>query len=407
MAQIIPAHSLRERKEDAVFGITAKANEAIARYGSENIINSTIGTLLRDDGEIVALKSVYDVYRNLPDKFLAGYAAIEGEADFLQNVPAACFGEYIPEGYIRSVATPGGTGAVRHAVYNYLNRGDTFASADWYWPAYGNIAAEYDREFRVFELFDEAGCFNIASFRGECENMITKQHRILAVINSPSNNPTGYSLSGQEWDEVIDTAKFYAKNSENTVILLMDIAYIDFAGENSRAFMRKFSNLPKNILSLFAFSQSKSMTMYGLRSGALIAVSSDKETVEDFFYSCKFSNRATWSNGAKGAMKTLALIYSDPVLLKAYRSELDYYRGMLKERGDVFFARARENSLPMTTYRDGFFVSIRSEDPVALSDRLCENNLFTVPFQKGIRVALCSISKEKCALAADLIARHL
>ena len=66
--------------------------------------------------------------------------------------------------------------------------------------------------------------------------------------------------------------------------ILVDIAYIDFAGEKhaTRAFMQKFAGLPENILTLFAFSMSKAYTFYGQRCGALIALSANKTVIDEF-----------------------------------------------------------------------------------------------------------------------------
>ena len=92
--------------------------------GTEAVINSTIGALMDDHGDLVAFKSVFDVLKGLPDEQICDYAGIPGIPEFLDKVVDACFKSYRPEGHIRAVATPGGTGAVRHAVCNYTEFGD-------------------------------------------------------------------------------------------------------------------------------------------------------------------------------------------------------------------------------------------------------------------------------------------
>jgi len=50
------------------------------------------------------------------------------------------------------------------------------------------------------------------------------------------------------------------------------------------------------------------------------------------------------------------------------------------------------NFLP---YKGGFFISVPSENPKAICDKLHEDNIFAVPLKLGIRIAACSISLEK------------
>ena len=46
--------------------------------------------------------------------------------------------------------------------------------------------------------------------------------------------------------------------------------------------MRKFSNLPENIFTIFAFSMSKGYTLYGQRTGAMVGLSLAKNSLLNF-----------------------------------------------------------------------------------------------------------------------------
>jgi hypothetical protein len=67
-----------------------------------------------------------------------------------------------------------------------------------------------------------------------------------------------------------------AKNPAKTVSFLVDLAYIDFTDDPAgvRMFLRKFSGLPANVVVAIAYSMSKSFTIYGQRTGALVSASS-------------------------------------------------------------------------------------------------------------------------------------
>ncbi|MFR2967027.1 MAG: hypothetical protein ACLTK0_11920 [Anaerovoracaceae bacterium] len=52
-------------KEDKIFGISNRAKAMIAEKGRENVVNATIGALLDDDGKLMVLSSVSDVFKSL------------------------------------------------------------------------------------------------------------------------------------------------------------------------------------------------------------------------------------------------------------------------------------------------------------------------------------------------------
>jgi aromatic-amino-acid transaminase len=406
---MVAGHAKWPKVNDAIFGLAEKAKEAIDKYGKENVIDSTLGALVDDKGDLICLNTVYQELKSMPDAAIAAYAQVAGQPDFLETVPNICFGKYRPDAHIRAVATPGGTGSVRHSIYNYTEPGDSILISDWFWSPYITISEEYGRKATTFELFNSKNEFNMESFKEKFEELLNKQKRLVTILNTPANNPTGYSLSDEEWDEVLNLAKENAKDPENRIIIVVDCAYIDYAGigDERRKFFAKFSGLPKNILIIAAFSMSKGYTMYGMRSGAAICISSDEEIAEEFYYSCLHSNRANWSNGTRAAMEIMTRIAKDPEKTKAYEAEVKEAKMMLRKRADAFVKGAKEAGLEILPYRDGFFVSIPCKDAKKASNELIKENLFVVALKKGLRFAVCAVSEEKCKTAPAIIKKVL
>lgn len=404
---MVADHARWPMVNDAIFGLAAKAKEAIDKYGKENVIDSTLGALVDDDGNLICLDTVYKELKSMPNAAIAAYAQVAGQPDFLEAVQKACFGKYKPDAYIKAVSTPGGTGAVRHGIWNYTNPGDSILVCDWFWSPYVTISEEFKRTVTNYQLFNDKGEFNIASFKEKFEELLNKQKRLVTIINTPANNPTGYSLSDDEWDEVLNIAKKNAENPENKIIILVDCAYIDYAGigDERRNFFSKFSNLPDNIFVIIAYSMSKGYTMYGMRSGAAIGISSNKNIADEFYYSCMHSNRANWSNGTRAAMEVMTRIANDPDKTKAYENEVNETKLMLRKRADAFVEASKEVGLEILPYRDGFFVSIPCENAKKASDELIKENLFVVSLKKGLRFAVCAVSEEKCRIAPAIIKR--
>ncbi len=389
-------HAASKRLKDAIFGASAACREAAAKYGADKVTNATMGVMMDDTGKLASIPTMERVFRSLNIEDYVSYAPIPGLPEYLNAVIELTFAEQKPEGYFGAIATAGGTGAIHHAVANYAERGDQVLTADWFWGTYNVICNECGSHLTNYKLFDERHHFNVADFTEKVETILKQQDSLLTIINTPAHNPTGFSLTEEDWDQVLALAKKYAAQGKKLSILV-DIAYIDYAGEKNetRKFMKKFGNLPENILVMFAFSMSKGYTAYGQRTGALVAVSSSQEVITEFKEINKYTSRATWSNINRGAMTLLARIQQDKASLAQFEKEREDYYKMIQSRGSLFMKEAQECGLNALPYKGGFFLSVPSDDPQAVCDKLHDDLIFAVPLKLGVRIAACSVSAAK------------
>lgn len=391
-------------QEDKIFGISNRAKKRIAEKGAEQVINATIGSLLDDRGELVVLSSVAAVFKQLSPKDYADYAPIGGIAPFKEAVQKAAFGAHQPEGFIEAVATPGGTGALRNVISNYSAAGDKVLTSDWHWAPYNTIAGELGRSIETFTFFTAQRSFHAEAFRQKVMQLLDIQESLVIIMNTPAHNPTGYSLTLSDWDQVVDVLCEGAKRSK-AIALVIDAAYIDFAGdeEEYRRFLPKLAKLPENVLPIMAYSLSKTFTLYGTRCGAMICIAKTKAIADEFKRVCEYSSRGSWSNSAKVAQVILSKIYSDSALLEKVDKERAHYRDMLLARGRAFEEEARNVGLETVPFDAGFFLSIPCDNPDEISARLEREDVFIVPLAKGLRVSVASISEEKCRKLPALI----
>ena len=401
-------HAAGRKLKDAIFDANQACNEAIKIHGADAVTNATIGVVLDEEGKLATLPTVEKVFRSMDFSELVAYAPISGLPDYLDAVIDLTFADNKPEGYFGAVATAGGTGAIHHAIANYAERGDAVLTSDWRWGTYDIICNETGKRLETFKLFDTALNFNLSDFAVKVDALLKKQKSLLVIINSPAHNPTGYALSSDEWDKVLDVLKAQVSTGKK-ISLLVDIAYIDFAGEknSTRAFMKKFSDLPKNLFVMISFSMSKSYTFYGQRTGALIGVSSSAEIIDDFKNVSKYSCRATWSNINRGAQALLVKLAADKELLPIYEAERTELYNMVKRRADVFVAEAKACGLRVVPYKGGFFIAVPAENPAEVCKKLHDELIFAVPLKLGIRVAACSTSFEKMHGVAEKILRAM
>ena len=351
------------------------------------------------------LNVVKEAFASLSVREMIAYAPIQGYGDYLDDVIAQCFSQSRPDGYIRACATSGGSGVIHHVVHNYSEPGDTVLTSDWHWGNYDSICKDNGRKIREFELFDKTGAFNFSDFKTKVSETAAVQYNTVILLNSPANNPTGFALSPEDWDNVLAFLQEVTAGQDKNIILVPDVAYLDYSGEKEecRRFFKKFGNLPDNILVVIAYTLSKGFTMYGQRIGAMIGVTANKEVADEFVAINRYSSRATWSNANGAAMKAMVRICSDPEKVNELDAERAEYFTLIKERAELFMKEADACGLTYLPYMSGFFITIPLTGAQAVADDLEKEHIFLVPLDKGIRLAVCSVSKKKIqGLAAKI-----
>lgn len=386
---------------DNIFTTSKKAKKAIEKFGKENVINATIGSLYDENEKLAVYDVVENVYRNLPSEDLYAYATnVIGEDDYLEEVIKALLFEDYKEKlkglYITSVATTGGTGAISNTIKNYIDIGDKVLLPNWMWGTYKNIVIENGGKTDTYQLFDQNGNFNFEDFKNKVLNLRKIQKNVVIVVNEPSHNPTGFRMTYEEWVEVIE---FIKTIKDNNLILIRDVAYFEYDDRNekeNRKIRELAIGLPKNILVVYAFSLSKALSIYGMRIGAQIAVSSDQKVIEEFKDANAFSCRTTWSNIPKGGMKLFATIMKNPELKTKFTKEKQAYIDLLSERAEIFLTESKEENLETLPYKSGFFITVPIGETVdKVIEDLEKKNIFVVKFDTGIRIGICSVPKKK------------
>ena len=384
---------------DKLFGVSQLAKERIAQKGKENVINTTLGVLLNEEGNLVVLESVMDAIKDLSPEDYAAYAPILGLPEYLEAVKEAVFLGDVPAGIaVEACYTPGVTGAIRNAVSAYTVPGDQVLTSNWHWAPYNAIAKELGRSVQTYELFDADWKFNAEAFDAGLAQVLAGQEQTLVIINTPAHNPTGYTFTLEDWDRVQASC---AKHPEKKIVILADIAYLDFAGDAKayRQFLPKLAAMPENVLSLLAFSASKGFTMYGMRCGALICMAPSAEIAKEFKDTMQVECRASWSNGNRAAMQVIADIFADSALKKKVFDERDHYLAILKERGQVFTQEAEKAGLVICPYDSGFFVTVPCGDADTaerVGRALQDMDVFAVVLGSGVRITIAANTMDEC-----------
>ncbi len=383
---------------DTVFEASQGAIDATKKYGIEHVVNGAFGTYFDETGKLLTFDTVYRAFDRVDDIQKAKYASsIMGPPEFQEAVKNWLFKSVDLDIDCDIIATPGGTGALSSTIKNTLTRGQTVIHPDIGWGPYTTIAKEQGTPIKNYTLFKD-NVFNVESFKETCLQVMHDQGKVLAFINDPCQNPTGYTMTEDEWDRVLDVVKEVSE--QGPFVLLHDIAYIDFnlKGESYKKIFKRFTELPDNVLTVVTFSASKTLTAYGMRVGAQVLISSNEEQRIKMKHACGNTARGVWSTVNNGGMRVFSDIALNPELKATYMAEKQTFVDLLVERGDIFVREAKEVGLPIYPYKEGFFVTIRIDDALLKNElhlKLKALNIFFVNVYGGLRVAICSIPKDK------------
>lgn len=385
---------------DTVFEASQGAKDAIDKFGEEHVVNGAFGTYFNEDGTFLTFDTVYRAFDAVDDVQKAKYASsIMGPPEFRDAVKDWLFRSAGLNITADIIATPGGTGALSSTIKNTLAPGETVIHPSIGWGPYTTIAKEQNTPIKNYTLFNQNDGFNVESFKTVCNDVMDDQGKVLVFINDPCQNPTGYTMTDDEWDQVIEAMEEISQ--KGPFILVHDIAYIDFnhlKGEKYKKIFKKFTKLSENIMTVVTFSASKTLTAYGMRVGAQVLISSNHKQREKLLNACGNTARGTWSTVNNGGMKVFADIAGSRSLKSTYMKEKETFVALLKERAEIFVSEARDIGLPIYPYKEGFFVTIRVDNQIVknlLHLKLKTLNIFFVNVYGGLRVAICSIPKAK------------
>ena len=371
-------------------------------------MDATIGVLLDDDGKLAILPSAARCVREVSTVEWAAYAPIAGNADFLAAVIDDLFAAQPDlKRTAVAVATPGGSGAIRHAIANFLEPGQAALTTSWYWAPYGTLCDESDRKLETFDMFGPGGGLDVAALDAALSRVLAAQGRALLFINDPCHNPTGYSMTDAEWRAVVE--RVTARSAEGPVTLLVDCAYFLYSARDPRAFLHHLRPLPSRATVLFAWSASKSFTHYGLRVGALVACVGDPAERAMVESALAYSSRGTWSNCNRGGMSAIARLMSDPELARVCSAERDALKAVLSARVDAFNLLARAKKLRYPRYEGGFFVTVFDDHPREKAASMRDQGVYVVPQvdaagRGALRVALCAVAERDIARIVSALA---
>ena len=378
---------------DKIININSLANKKIER--GEKVINATVGMLYDENHELVSFSLVNQALKDINFKEAQVYGKVDGGEKFYKSVYKWLFENVNLEGiYCAIVPSIGATGAIYLSVRNYCSKDQDVIVSSIRWSNYDSIISQLGNSVKEYNFFNSDDYFDIESFKDVVNQSCSKYKRAYIIINDPCHNPTGYTLSKNEWIEILSFLN--DKSLDYQIVLLVDIAYINYCDnsyEEIFTIMSKF--LTENFMIQFTFSSSKTLSIYGFRGGALIGLSSKEEIINDFKKACEDTLRATWALPNNLTNKVIDYCFDSKEKRSNLRKELLLAKEILDQRAKLFIKESEIQNLIVYPYNNGFFVLVPCEKANIVCNDLIRKNIFVVPMSGGLRIALSSICKEQ------------
>jgi len=406
---------------DTIFGWWARFQEAIA--SGADAVNGTIGALLEDDGSLAINQVVDAAIRQAPPVEIAAYAPLKGLPAFLDLAVTLALGESrgeLEEMGITTTATatPGGSGALYLAAANFANRGDTVLLRDRHWGPYEGFLNGCDLSYTNYPLLPSPGSdlpyVDIAGFKSELAKLCQAQDKVMTWLNDPAHNPTGLSMTADGRMAFLDAFMESASANESVGhTLLLDAAYHLYADEPhgwAETITEALNNgmlWPENLLITISVSLSKSHTIYGLRTGALVSLHPDSAVTERIGTVMGVTGRQTWSAAPRIAQYTVSTMHADEQSGAAWAEERDRLRDLLVTRRNALNEACSKLGVPLNPTMDGFFAWIESDDPAALAEACADQDVYLVPLTGGVRIGLCAVPLSQIPRVAEALANAL
>jgi aspartate/tyrosine/aromatic aminotransferase len=348
------------------------------------VIDTTSGVFI-DESFAIGYSKTFD---NLADTLVPllkyNYGGVSGGAKFQKNFIRWLFGDEELSVPLTPFATMGATGALSNTLDIYGKPGKSILTTDLFWHNYELMANTHQMHLVTFP-FTVEGTFNQQGFKETIDKIVAREDSLIFILNQPAHNPTGYSLSKTEMQNLLEILGSIQKE----VILLYDIAYLDLAKEKSHFDL--LFNTKENIKVIMAYSFSKSLGLYGLRLGASALVGGTPQEREYFNEQNYLLSRTKWNSPNQVAVNTFNLIMESEENIKSVKSEISGVKETLKQRSAYLINFLNENNIPYYPYSDGFFVTIKTSNPVALFEQFRNHLIYPIVVNKGIRIAIAPL----------------
>ena len=315
---------LKEKPADKIIAL----GQAYRDDPRETKIDLGVGVYKTPEGVTPIMRAIKQAEKQLWEaETTKAYTALAGDPAFTDAMVGLVLGDAVARDQVSTIATPGGTGAVRQAfeLVKMVNPGARVFVSDPTWPNHLSILAHMGMEMVPYRYFDSTTCaVDFDAMLGDLDGVRAGD---VVLLHGCCHNPTGANLNMTEWQAVVELLN--AKGA----LPMIDIAYQGFGDgltEDAAAVRHVAAQCPETLI---AASCSKNFGIYRERTGILMAVAGDKALQKVTQGNLAFLNRQNYSFPPDHGARLVGMVLGDDALRADWQAELEDVRlNMLKLR---------------------------------------------------------------------------
>jgi len=406
------AYSLLSERGKGIFfpkrGLIKQSAEAKGKK-----LNATIGIGIDDDGLPMRLSAI-DSMLNLEPADVFPYAPSSGIPELREKWQQLIIKKN-PSLAGQTISNPLVTSGLTHgltiASFLFVDPGDRIILTDIFWGNYSLIFEQaYQGKIESYPIFSEKR-YNVAGLDNKLKELSGKQ---IVLLNFP-HNPTGYTITNDEADSIVDAIKSSAERG-NKILVICDDAYFGLVYKQDiirESIFSRIASLHENILAVKIDGATKEDFAWGFRIGFITFSGKgiSKNACTALEEKASGAIRSTISNSSRLSQSLLLSAINS----KNYDSDKSEKRDILNHRYIKAHSVLEEKKDTYSEYfsplpfNSGYFLCIELKngiDAEKVRQKLLNNyDTGVIALGNLIRIAFSSIPEDKIPVIFDNIYR--
>lgn len=335
---------------DAILGLSA----AFRADENPDKINLGVGVYKDDSGRTPIMRAVKEAERRLISlQTSKTYKPIGGDPEYTQAARALLLGsgsQLIASGRAVTVASPGGTGALR-IVGDFVHQHRPDATIWLSTPTWANHPA----------IFQAAGVttrsypyYSPGENALDTDAMLAGLDRVPAgdvvLLHGCCHNPTGVDPNAETWKAIAETL------ARRGVIPLIDFAYQGFGAGLDEDALGLRTILERCDEAFVCSSFSKNFGLYNERVGALTVVAKTADHAQAALSQIRICIRRNYSNPPAHGDTVVQMVLTDDDLTTTWHTELTEMRARINGMRQRFAAELDRRGLRLNPSGNQFIV---------------------------------------------------
>jgi aspartate/methionine/tyrosine aminotransferase len=339
---------------------SAEAKEKAKRY------DATIG-IACENGRPMHLPSVMQFFNGLSPAEALTYAPATGRPDLRERWRAELAAKnpgLRGKGFSIPIVTSGVTHALSLVGDLFVNKGDMVLLPDKFWENYELLfGVRYQAQLAIYPFFSAGGGFNIEALRQALATRAGSWKTIL-VLNFP-NNPTGYSISRAEAEQVASLLRETADEGRNLVVVCDDAYFGLFYGDDvfQESLFARLADSHERILAVKVDGPTKEEFVWGFRTGMLTfstrAFLSDEALYGALTKKVAGAIRSAISNCSQLSQSVLAKAMAQPCLVEERLQKKSILEARAKKTQEILRSPEYAKLWEPYPFNAGYFMCLK------------------------------------------------